>query len=103
METNKLSGIVVYTIHDNSTLRDALREALKLKMGADEIDESTYGMPIPGILREQEKNLKKTCEDVAKEMKCNYLDNDFVSLYVPTYKEESGENRYIKRVKIIGE
>lgn len=69
METNKLSGIVVYTIHNNSTLRDALREALKLKMQAYEIDESTYGVPIPGILLEQVKKLKKICEDVAKEVK----------------------------------
>lgn len=103
METNKLSGIVVYTIHDNPTLRDAIREALKLKMQAYEIDESTYGVPIPGILLEQVKKLKKICEDVAKEVKNNYRNNDYVSLYVPTYSEESGDNRYIKRVIIIGE
>ena len=102
METNKLSGIVVYTIHNNPTLREALREALKLKMQAYEIDESTYGVPISSILREQVKNLKKICEDVEKELKKDYQDNDFVSLYVPTYKEESGEDRYIKRLKIIG-
>ncbi len=104
METNKLSGIVVYTIHNNPTLRDALRNTLVEKMEAEFLDESTYGVPIASKLRNQTKqNLIKICHDVEKETKSNYLEDDSVSLYWPTYKEESGDDRYIERVIIIGE
>ena len=102
MNTNKLSGIVVYTIHDNDELRNELRNAFK-NIGAESLDESTYGIPIKGEPREDTiKRLKAICKTAKKNTNSSYGENDFVTLYWPTYKEESGDDRYLKQTPIIG-
>ena len=101
MDTDKLSGIVVYTIHDNDSLRNALREALKEKLQAEELDESTYGIPIAGDMRNTIKlKLESICKEVEKDQNCPFSFKDTIRLYWPTYPEESGKERFIKQVQI---
>ena len=101
MNTDKLSGIVVYTIHDNDDLRDEFRTAL-ISIGAEFLDESTYGLPIQGMPREDTINrLKAICKTAEEKSKAIFSKNDFVALYWPTYYWESGDDRYIKQTIII--
>lgn len=102
MNTEKLSGIVVYTIHDNDVLRNELRNGFK-NLGAESLDESTYGIPINGELRAEVINrMKVICETAKENTNSSFCDNDFVTLYWPTNKEESGDDRYLKQTPIIG-
>ena len=100
MNTDKLSGIVVYTIQDDN-LRNEFRTAL-ITIGAEPLDQSTYGIPIQGEPRVNTVNrLKAICETAKKMSKASFGGNDFVALYWPTYDWESGDDRYIKQTKII--
>lgn len=100
-QNDKLSGIVVYTIHNNDTLRDTLRELIKGKYTAIYIDESTYGIPIQSENKKNVvKELKELSKKACKETDSKYSDNDSVCLYYPTFYENSRVNRYIKQVYI---
>jgi hypothetical protein len=100
MNTDKLSGIVVYTIHDDN-LRNKFREAL-IDINAEYLDDSTYGVPIQGMLRNDTiEKLKCVCGKAEKDTDGIFGKDDFVTLYWPTYKKESGEERYIKQTRII--
>ena len=102
MDTNKLSGIVVYTIHGNDALRDAIRAGIQEKFTSKPLDESTYGISIQDKIRDDVKiTLTSICEKAKGESKSEFLNDDFVCLYHPTFKEESGDNRYIKQVYIV--
>lgn len=102
METDRLSGIIVYTIHDNDSLRDALKNGIVEKYKEEQLDESTYGIPIQGITRDKAvQELKDICLEACKKSNSNFKDHDIVCLYFPTYPEESGDNRYIRQVYII--
>lgn len=93
---------MVYTIHDNDVLRDELRNGFK-NIGAESLDESTYGVPINGDTRSNTiEQLKSICETAVNEAKTSFSENDFVTLYWPTYKDETGNDRYIKQTPIIG-
>lgn len=100
MNTDKLSGIVVYTIH-NDDLRNKFREAL-IEIEAGYLDDSTYGIPIQGMLRNEAlEKLERACEKAEKDSDEKFGNDDFVTLYWPTYKKETGEKRYIKQTRII--
>lgn len=102
MDTNKLSGIVVYTIHENDLLRDALRKGITENFGGEFLDESTYGIPIHGAIRNDiVQSLKNICNKACNDSNSVFLENDFVCLYYPSNPEESGDNRYIRQVYIV--
>ncbi len=102
METDRLSGIVVYTIHDNDPLRDALKNGITEKCKGEPLDESTYGIPIQGAIRDKTvHDLKDICIEARKKSNSDFKEHDIVCLYFPTYPEESGDNRYIRQVYII--
>ena len=101
MDTSKLSGIVVYTIHENTALRNNLRKELKDKMKADELNESTYGVAIQGQLRSEIINkLQEICKKASEGLEQSYSPEDFVCLYWVTTVEETKNERYIKEIKI---
>ena len=102
MNTDTFSGIVVYTIHDNDKLRAALRNAITEQMNAIPLDESTYGISIQGDLRNTViDKIKTSCESAELESNEDFCSSDFVKLYYPTYREETGKESYIKQVTII--
>ena len=69
---------------------------------AEYLDDSTYGISIQGMLRNDTiEKLKCACGKAEKDSGGNYGKDDFVTHYWPTYKKESGEERYIKQTRII--
>ena len=102
MIADTFSGIVVYTIHNNDKLRFALHDAIIEQMHAIPLDESTYGIPIQGNLRNTViDNLKSLCKSAESESDEIFCSSDFVKLYYPTYREETGKESSIKQVTII--
>lgn len=104
MDSNKLSGIVVYTIHENDSLRDALREGIKnaKNFKTKPLDESTYGIYIKGRLPDAIfKELETICENAKKESKLGFSNSDLVCLYYLAYSEESKKESYIKQKYVI--
>ncbi len=100
-QNDKLSGIVVYTIHDNDKLRDTLRDLIKAKYTATYLDESTYGIPIQSENRQKViDELRELCDKACTKNNSKYSGNDSVCLYYPTFYENSRVNRYIKQVYI---
>ena len=99
MNTDKLSGIVVYTIHDNDDLRNEFHNAL-INKGAEFLDESTYGIPIQGEI-DAINLLISICNTAQKNTKSTFGKDDFVTLYRPTYYENTDKGRFIKQVRII--
>ena len=95
MNTDKLSGIVVYTIHDND-LRNEFHNAL-IKIGAEFLDQSTYGIAIQG---ENRKEVVKQLKDICTIDETKWNKEDFVRLYWPTFKEETDDDRFIKQTII---
>ena len=100
MNKDKLSGIVVYTIHDNDALRNALCKALEDNLKAEFLDESTYGIAIQGEI-DAVDILNSICNTVQKNSNSTFGEKDFVSLYRPTYYENTDKNRYIRQTRII--
>lgn len=98
MNTDKLSGIVVYTIQDDE-LRDEFRNAL-LSIGAEPLDQSTYSIPIQGEM-DATNMLNSICNTAQKNSKTTFGEKDFVTLYRPTYFEYTERHRYIKQMRII--
>ena len=98
MNTDKLSGIVVYTIQDDN-LRNEFRTAL-ITIGAELLDQSTYSIPIQGE-KDATNMLNSICKTAQKNSKSTFGEKDFVKLYRPSYKEESGDGRYIIQRSVI--
>lgn len=99
MDTNKLSGIVVYTIHKNDTLREALRKGIEEKFKSESLDESTYGICIQGMLLDYvRKALNSICEKAKTESDSSFSEEDLVCLYYPN---SVGKERYIRQLYII--
>lgn len=102
MNTDKLSGIVVYTIYDNDDLRNALCNALKDNMRAEYLDDSTYGIAIRGQLtKDILESLKNICKKAEETTKTRFGNKDFVVLYRIAYPNETGDECCIKRTRII--
>lgn len=99
MDTNKLSGIVVYTVHKNDTLREALRKGIEEKFTSESLDESTYGICIQGLLLDEvKKTLNSICEKAETESDSTFLAEDIVCLYYPT---GVGKEHCIRQLYII--
>lgn len=102
MNIEKLSGIVVYTIHDKDELREALRNALVEQMHAEYLDESTYGVPINGcITSEVVCNLGNFCKSAEAKAGVKFDSSDFVTLYYPNLFTSPKNEAFIKRVIIV--
>ena len=90
------SFIVMFTISDD-TLRDAFREALKEKLGAEELNESTYSIKADRVgSAQQEVTLICNAQK-------GFQTTDFVTLYYSAtmagYTKKNGNEKWDKIIK----